>query len=138
VKRTVNTDEAPAAVGAYSQATVANGLVFVSGQLPLTTSGELLEDEPIEEQTRQSLENVGEVLAAENLDMEDVVKTTIFLDDIDEFDAMNGVYSDFFTETPPARSAVEAGNVPKGAGVEIEAIAVCDASESDSSSNRMD
>lgn len=138
MKRTVNTDDAPAAVGAYSQAAVANGLVFVSGQLPLTTDGELMADEPVGEQTRRSLENVREVLAAENLGMEDIVKTTIFLDDIDEFDAMNGVYSEFFTEAPPARSAVEAGNVPKGAGVEIEAIAASDASESDDASNRME
>lgn len=129
MSRTINTDEAPAAVGAYSQATVANGLLFTAGQLPLTTAGELLEGESIEAQTRQCLENVEAVLAAEDLDMGNVAKVTIFLDDIADFDEMNSEYSGFFEESPPARTAVGAGDIPKGAAVEIEAIAALEAAE---------
>jgi 2-iminobutanoate/2-iminopropanoate deaminase len=131
MKRTVSTDAAPAAVGAYSQATAANGLLFVSGQLPLTTEGELLDGESVAAQTHQCLENLEAVLAAEHLDLRDVVKVTIFLDDIGDFNAMNDGYSEFFEESPPARSAVGAGDIPKGAAVEIEAIATVGDAESD-------
>ncbi|MFC6838047.1 Rid family detoxifying hydrolase [Halomarina ordinaria] len=124
MKRTVSTDDAPAAVGAYSQATTAGGLLFTAGQLPLTTDGELLDDEPVGDQTRQCLRNVEAILESEGLSLGDVVKTTVFLDDIDDFDAFNEAYGEFFEEEPPARSAVEAGAVPKGAAVEIEAVAV--------------
>lgn len=136
MKRTLNTNEAPAAVGAYSQATVANGFLFTAGQLPLTTAGELLEGESVEVQTRQCLENVEAILAAEGLDMKNVVKVTIFLDDIDDFDAMNSEYTEFFDESPPARSAVGAGDIPKGAAVEIEAIAAHEASAPGDSLNQ--
>jgi 2-iminobutanoate/2-iminopropanoate deaminase len=123
MKRTISTDGAPAAVGAYSQATTGSGLLFVSGQLPLTTAGELLDNESVAVQTQQCLENVEAILGAEHLDLTDALKMTIFLDDIDDFDAMNDAYSDFFDESAPARSAVAVGAVPKGAAVEIEAIA---------------
>ncbi|MEF8851918.1 MAG: Rid family detoxifying hydrolase [Haloarculaceae archaeon] len=123
MKRTVSTDDAPAAVGAYSQATTTGDLLFTAGQLPLTTDGELLDDEPVAAQARQCLENVAAVLAAEELDMSDVLKVTVFLDDVDDFAEMNDTYAEFFGEEPPARSAVEVGAVPKGAAVEIEAIA---------------
>lgn len=136
MSRTLTTDEAPAAVGAYSQATVANGFLFTAGQLPMTTDGELLEGESVEAQTRQCLENVEAVLAAEDLDMGNIIKVTIFLDDIDDFDDMNGEYSAFFDESPPARSAVGAGDVPKGAAVEIEAVAALDAAETGDSLNQ--
>ena len=126
MKRTVSTESAPAAVGAYSQATTDGSLVFTAGQLPMTAEGELLDDEPVAVQTEQSLSNVEAILAEEGLDMSDVLKVTVFLDDIDDFDAMNDTYSEFFDAEPPARSAVEVGRVPKGAAVEIEAIATAD------------
>ena len=123
MKRTISTDDAPAAVGAYSQATTDGNVLITAGQLPLTTDGELLDDEPVAEQTRQCLENVAAILESEGLSLDDVLKTTVFLDDIDDFEAFNEAYSGFFESDPPARSAVEAGAVPKGAAVEIEAIA---------------
>ena len=123
VKRTISTDDAPAAVGAYSQATTDGNVLITAGQLPLTTDGELLDDEPVAEQTRQCLENVAAILESEGLSLDDVLKTTVFLDDIDDFEAFNEAYSEFFESDPPARSAVEAEAVPKGAAVEIEAIA---------------
>lgn len=123
MKRTISTDDAPAAVGAYSQATTNGELLITAGQLPLTVDGELLDDEPVAEQTKQCLQNVEAILESEGLGLEDVLKTTVYLDDIDDFDAFNEAYSGFFTEDPPARSAVEVGSVPKGAAVEIEAIA---------------
>jgi len=123
VKRTISTDDAPAAVGAYSQATTNGNLLVTAGQLPLTTDGELLDDEPVAEQTRQCLRNVAAILESEGLSLDDVLKTTVFLDDIDDFEAFNEAYSEFFESDPPARSAVGAGAVPKGAAVEIEAIA---------------
>lgn len=123
MKRIVSTDAAPAAVGAYSQATTNGDLLFTAGQIPLTPDGELLDDEPIDVQTEQALDNLVAVLDAEGLGPEDVLKVTVFLDDIDDFDAMNEVYAGYFGESPPARSAVQAGALPKGAGVEIEAVA---------------
>ena len=123
MKRTISTDDAPAAVGAYSQATTDGNVLITAGQLPLTTDGELLDDQPVAEQTRQCLENVAAILESEGLSLDDVLKTTVFLDDIDDFEAFNEAYSEFFESDPPARSAVEAGAVPKGAAVEIEAIA---------------
>ena len=123
MKRTISTDDAPAAVGAYSQATTNGDLLITAGQLPLTVDGELLDDDPVAEQTRQCLENVAAILESEGLSLDDVLKTTVFLDDIDDFAAFNEAYSEFFESDPPARSAVEAGAVPKGAAVEIEAIA---------------
>ncbi|RQG94888.1 Rid family detoxifying hydrolase [Natrarchaeobius chitinivorans] len=119
----ISTDDAPAAVGAYSQGKTDGSLVFTAGQIPLTPDGELLDDAPIEEQTRQSLENVFGVLEAEGLSADDVLKVTVLMDDIEEFDAMNEVYAEFFDDEPPARSAFEVANLPKGVGIEIEAIA---------------
>ncbi|MFB6304787.1 MAG: Rid family detoxifying hydrolase [Haloferacaceae archaeon] len=123
MKRVISTDDAPAAVGAYSQATTDGDVVFTAGQLPLTADGELLDDEPVAEQTRQCLENVEAVLRAEGLSLADVLKTTVYLDDIDDFDEFNGAYGEFFDDDPPARSAVGVDAVPKGAAVEIEAVA---------------
>jgi reactive intermediate/imine deaminase len=123
MKRVIETDAAPAAVGAYSQATTNGDVLFTAGQLPLTPDGELLDDESVATQTEQCLENVAAILESEGLTLGDVLKVTIFLDDIDDFDEMNETYGSFFDEEPPARSAVEVGNVPKGAAVEIEAIA---------------
>jgi len=123
MKRTVSTDDAPAAVGAYSQATTNGALLFTAGQLPLTTDGDLLDDEPVAAQTEQCLENVAAILAAEGLSLADVLKTTIYLGDIDDFEEMNETYGEYFGESRPARSAVEVGSVPKGAALEMEAIA---------------
>jgi len=89
----------------------------------MTPDGELLSDEPIAMQAEQSLSNIEGVLSAEGLDMSDILKVTVFLDDIDDFEEMNDTYSEFFDDEPPARSAVEVANLPKGVGVEIEAIA---------------
>jgi reactive intermediate/imine deaminase len=123
VKRIISTDDAPAAVGAYSQATTNGSLLFTAGQLPLTTEGELLDDESVATQTEQALDNVLAILAEEGADASDLLKVTIFLDDIDDFDEMNEAYGSYFDAEPPARSAIEVGNVPKGAALEIEAIA---------------
>jgi len=123
MKRVISTDDAPAAVGAYSQATTDGDIVFTAGQIPMTPDGELLADEPIATQAEQSLSNVEGVLAEEGLDMSDILKVTVFLDDIEDFDEMNETYAGVFDDEPPARSAVEVANLPKGVGVEIEAIA---------------
>ena len=126
MKRTISTDDAPAAVGAYSQATATDDVVFTAGQIPLTPDGELLADAPIAEQTEQALDNVAAVLAAADASMADVLKVTVYLDDISNFDAMNETYATYFETEPPARSAVEAAALPKGVGVEIEAVATTD------------
>lgn len=126
MKRIISTDDAPAAVGAYSQATATDDLVFTAGQIPMTPEGDLLDSAPIDEQTEQSLSNVESVLAEAGCGMGDVLKVTVFLDDIDDFEAMNETYAGFFEEEPPARSALEVANLPKGVGVEIEAVATTD------------
>jgi reactive intermediate/imine deaminase len=123
MKRIISTQDAPEAVGAYSQATTNGDMVFTAGQIPMTPDGDLLDDEEIAVQTRQSLENVKAILEEEGLTMQNVLKVTVFLDDIEDFDEMNDAYKEYFQDNPPARSAVEAGNLPKGVGVEIEAIA---------------
>jgi len=123
MKRTVSTDAAPAAVGAYSQATATDDLVFTAGQIPLTPDGDLLADEPIAVQTEQALDNVAAVLDEAGASMADALKLTVFLDDIEDFDAMNEVYATYFDDEPPARSAVEVAALPKGVGIEIEAVA---------------
>jgi reactive intermediate/imine deaminase len=123
MKRLVSTDDAPAAVGAYSQATTNGDLLFTAGQLPLTTDGDLLDDESVAVQTRQCLENVAAILESEGLELGDVLKVTVFLDDVDDFEEMNETYAEFFGDAQPARSAVEVGSVPKGAALEIEVVA---------------
>ncbi|WP_049927964.1 Rid family detoxifying hydrolase [Halopiger goleimassiliensis] len=123
MKRIIDTDEAPAAVGAYSQATTNGDLLFTAGQIPLTPDGDLLDDEPIAVQTERALDNLVAILEEEGAAPEDVLKVTVFLDDIDDFDAMNETYADYFDDEPPARSAVEVAALPKGVGVEIEAVA---------------
>jgi 2-iminobutanoate/2-iminopropanoate deaminase len=121
--RIVSTKEAPAAIGPYSQAVRAGNLLFVSGQIPLNKSGELVEG-GIEEQTRQVLGNLQAVLAAEGASLRDVVKTTVFLKDMNQFAAFNAVYASFFEDHKPARSTVEVARLPRDVYVEIEAIAV--------------
>lgn len=126
MKRAISTDAAPAAVGAYSQATTNGDLLFTAGQIPLTPDGDLLADASIAEQTEQALDNVVAILDSEGATPDDVLKVTVFMDDIDDFEEMNETYATYFESEPPARSAVEVANLPKGAGVEIEAIAVVD------------
>jgi reactive intermediate/imine deaminase len=120
--RTIETDDAPAAVGAYSQATVTDDLVFTAGQIALTPDGDLL-DADVATQTERALENVAAVLEAAGSSLEDVLKVTVFLADIEDFQAMNETYATFFDDDPPARSAIQAGALPAGAAVEIEAVA---------------
>lgn len=123
-KDIVHTDDAPAAVGAYSQATTNGDLVFTAGQIPLTPDGDLLDDAPVAAQTEQALDNLLAVLDEAGATAADVLKTTVFLADIDDFEAMNETYATYFREEPPARSAVQAGALPKGVAVEIEAVAL--------------
>ncbi len=123
MREVIATENAPAAVGAYSQAIATDELVFTAGQIPLTPAGDVLDDADVAEQTRQALENVRAVLEEAGVELTDVVKVTVFLDDIDDFEAMNEVYGSFFGTEPPARSAVEVGSLPKGVAIEIEAIA---------------
>jgi reactive intermediate/imine deaminase len=123
VKRTIETDDAPAAVGAYSQATTNGDLLFTAGQLPMTPDGDLLDDADVATQTERTLDNVMAVLAAADADASDVLKVTVFLDDVTDFEEMNEAYAAYFESDPPARSAVEVGNVPKGAALEIEVVA---------------
>lgn len=120
----IHTDNAPAAIGPYSQAVQADGTIYVSGQIPIDPRvGELVPG-GIAEQTRQSLRNIRSILEAAGYSMKDVVKTTVLLADIADFAGMNEVYAEFFEEPYPARAAFQAAAIPKGAKVEIECIAV--------------
>ena len=123
MKKVIATSAAPGAIGPYSQAIEVGNMVFTSGQIPLDPATGTM-PEGIEAQTRQSLTNVQNVLAAARLTMDNVVKTTVFLADMSLFTPMNEVYATFFTGECPARSAVAVREIPKGALVEIETIAV--------------
>jgi 2-iminobutanoate/2-iminopropanoate deaminase len=124
VKVRVQTENAPAAIGPYSQAIKANGFVFVSGQIPIDPrTGEFVQG-GIREQTEQVLKNLSAVLEASGSSLDQVVKTTVFLADMQDFASMNEVYSTCFRETPPARATVAAAGLPRNAKVEIEAVAV--------------
>lgn len=123
-KKIVKTDKAPGAVGPYSQATIANGFVYTAGQIPLIPGEGRLAEGDIQVQTRQALENVKAVLEAAGTSLSNVMKTTVFLDNMDDFARMNEIYAQYFPENPPARSAVEVARLPLGALVEIEAVAI--------------
>ena len=116
------TKKAPQAIGPYSQAISTNGMVYTSGKIGLTPSGELVQG--IEAQTRQVLENLSEVLKASNSSLKQVIKTTIFLSDMEYFGIVNGIYAEFFGDHKPARSTVAVKTLPKDALVEIECIAL--------------
>ncbi len=120
----IKTPNAPAAIGPYSQGVAAGNMAFVSGQLPIVPATGEFAGADIASQTRQSLTNVQSILAAHGMTMADVVKVTVLMSDINEFAAMNQVYAEFFTEPYPARAAFQVAAIPKGAKVEIEAIAV--------------
>lgn len=124
MKKEVKTDKAPKAIGPYSQGIIANGLVFASGQIAINPQTGELSTGGIEEQTRLVLNNMKAVLEAAGSSLDKVIKCTVFLDDMDNFTLMNGVYGQFFTAPYPARAAVEVARLPKDVKVEIEAIAL--------------
>ena len=128
MKKQITSAHAPAAIGPYSQAVQAGPFVFTSGQLPVDPKTGAFAGSTIEEQTRQSLKNIEAVLKEAGLAMDAVVKTTVFLSDMNNFAAMNGVYAEFFgAGVFPARSAVQVARLPKDSLVEIEAVALCSA-----------
>ena len=123
MKNVISTTKAPAAIGPYSQAVRVGNLVYTSGQIPINPATGVFAEGGIQEQTRQSLLNVKAILEAAGLTMSDVVKTTVFMADMNDFADMNAVYAEFFSEPYPARSAVAVKALPKGALVEIEVVA---------------
>ncbi|MFW5942593.1 MAG: RidA family protein, partial [Chloroflexota bacterium] len=125
-KEIISTDNAPAAVGPYSQAVCAGSLVYTAGQIPLDpNTGKLVEGD-VQAQTRQVIHNLKAVLEAAGSSLENVVKTTVFLNDINDYAAVNDVYGGFFGESAPARSAVQVAALPLGARLEIEVVALRD------------
>lgn len=123
MKEVISSAKAPGAIGPYSQAISAGGFVFVSGQLPVDPATGAFPSDDIGELTAQSLRNLAAILEEAGLGLENVVKTTVFLKDMNDFAAMNKVYAEFFKDACPARSAVEVAKLPKNARIEIEAIA---------------
>ena len=123
MKKVIATSNAPKAVGPYSQAIEVNGTLYISGQIPVVPADGSV-PESIEEQTRQSLKNIGAILEEAGMSYGNVVKTTVLLDDIGNFAAANAVYAEFFTEDKPARACFQVAALPMGVKIEIEAIAV--------------
>ncbi|MCQ2390041.1 MAG: RidA family protein [Kiritimatiellae bacterium] len=119
----VNTDKAPAALGPYSQAIVAGGFVFCSGQIPVNPATGAIEATTVEDQARQAITNLANVLMAAGSGLDKVVKTTVFISDMNDFAAVNAVYAELFGAAKPARSCVQAARLPKDVKIEIEAIA---------------
>ena len=130
MKKIISTSEAPAAIGPYSQAVRSGNFLFCSGQIPLDPKSGQIVSGDIATQTRRVLDNVGAVLKAEGLTFENIVKTTIFLTDLGDFQTVNETYGSYFKQQPPARSTVQVSALPKGAKVEIEVIAIPDTDES--------
>ena len=125
MKKTVSTDQAPKAIGPYSQAVIYNGIAYLSGQIPLDPStGQIIEG-GIEAQTQRVLENIKAVLLAAGASLDSVLKTTVFLKDMSDFPKMNEVYARYFPTDAPARSTVQAARLPRDVMVEIDAIAAC-------------
>lgn len=124
MKEIISTENAPGAIGPYSQAVKTNGMVFCSGQIPIDiATGEFVSDD-VAQQTEQVLKNLSAVLEAAGTSLNNVVKTTVFLMDMADFAAMNEIYAKYFNENKPARATVQAAGLPRGARVEIECIAV--------------
>lgn len=126
MKTVVSTNNAPAAIGPYSQAIKTGNLLFTAGQIAINPKTSQVEETTIEGQTKQSLLNLKAILEAVGSSLNKVVKTTVFLKNMNDFVAMNGVYAEFFTEDPPARSSIEVARLPKDVLVEIECIALVD------------
>jgi len=124
MKKVISTDRAPKAIGPYSQAVIANGIAYLSGQIPLDPVTNQLVAGGIVEQTERVLENIKALLEACGTSLDAVVKTTVYLKDMGEFQAMNEVYGRYFTGSPPARATVQAAKLPRDVSVEIDAIAV--------------
>lgn len=124
MREIVRTEQAPAAVGPYSQAVVAAGCVWVSGQIPLDPATGRLVEGGIEVQVARALDNVAAVLRAAGSDLRRVVRATLWLTDLDDFEAANAVWSRYFAEEPPARVTVEVSRLPRGARVEVDAVAL--------------
>lgn len=123
-KTIISTEQAPKAIGPYSQAVVAHGIAYVSGQIPLDPSTNQLVEGDIRVQTARVLDNLKAVLEACGASLDSVVKTTVYLKDLSEFQAMNEVFGHYFTANPPARATVQAARLPRDVNVEIDAIAV--------------
>src|ERR1700675_1224949 len=126
MKKIISTNEAPAAVGPYSQAVRAGSMVFCAGQIPLDPKSGQIVSQDVAEQTRRVLDNLTAVLKSARLTLSDVVKTTVFVTDLADFQTVNEIYAKYFSAQPPARSTVQVAALPKAARVEIEAIAVAD------------
>ena len=126
MKKIISTSEAPGAIGPYSQAVRSGSFLFCSGQIPLDPKSGQIVPGDIASQTRRVLDNIAAILKAEGLTFDHVVKTTIFLTDLADFQTVNEIYASYFNQAPPARSTVQVPALPKGARVEIEAIAVAD------------
>jgi 2-iminobutanoate/2-iminopropanoate deaminase len=122
-KKQIQTNDAPAAIGPYSQAIQVGDLTFYSGQIPLNPQSGLIVEGGIVEQTRQVMANMGAMLKASGRSFDDVVKTTIYLTDLSDFATVNEIYGEFFGDVPPARACVQVAALPKGAEIEIEWIA---------------
>jgi 2-iminobutanoate/2-iminopropanoate deaminase len=130
MKKIISTQDAPAALGPYSQAVRAGSTIYCAGQIPLDPKSGQIVSGGIEVQTKRVLDNIRAVLKTEGLTFDHVVKTTIFLTDLADFQAVNEVYGSYFKQAPPARSTIQVAALPKGASVEIEAIAVADGESS--------
>jgi 2-iminobutanoate/2-iminopropanoate deaminase len=124
MKQIVSTKKAPAAIGPYSQAVIVNGIIYTSGVIPVNPETGQTVEGGIEEQTRQVLMNLSKLLEASGAGMKDIVKTTVFIKNMDDFSKINDVYASFFSGDFPARSCIEAARLPKDVWIEIEAIAV--------------
>ncbi|WP_410207435.1 RidA family protein [Fusobacterium sp.] len=124
MSRIIHTEKAPAALGPYSQAIEANGMLFVSGQIPFVPATMTLVSDDVRDQTRQSLENVKAIVEAAGYSMENVVKAGVFIKDMNDFAAVNEVYNEYLGNVKPARACVEVARLPKDVKVEIEVIAV--------------
>lgn len=126
MKQIISTQQAPKAIGPYSQAVVVNGMAYLSGQIPMDPASNQLVEGPIEQQTERVLDNLKSVLEACGASLDSVVKTTVFLKDMNDFPKMNEVYGKYFGDNPPARSTVQAAKLPRDVSVEIDCMAVVD------------
>ena len=124
MKKIISTTDAPAAIGPYSQGVRVGSTIYYSGQIPLDPRTEQVVSGGVDVQTRRVMENIGGLLKAEGLSFDNIVKSTIFLADINDFQTVNEIYGSYFKQAPPARSTVQAGALPKGARIEIEVMAV--------------